>query len=291
MDTEVVRLLNSNAIVAKPGYKAQAEDTSIETDLFEFHLLRQRTNSDRYQMAQSHTQMVRRLSLSGIRHRFPELQGSALARKVAEVFLGDCYDGIYIPQGNPMTWIQDSLALAAILHPIFEQAGISYYITGGVASSTFGDPRATRDLDIVMAVQWDQLDRLVQALEVNGFYVPGVDDIRSGRMQTLGVTHQETIARADLIVAGTEDFDREKFARRRQIEILGSGTFYFASPEDVVLNKLRWGKKSQSEKQWRDVLGVLKVQGETLDFDYLLHWANQLDLTDDLAQAMTEAGL
>ncbi|WP_242541989.1 hypothetical protein [Leptolyngbya sp. Cla-17] len=104
-----------------------------------------------------------------------------------------------------MTWIQDSIALAAILHEVFEQVQIDYYITGGVASSTFGDPRATRDLDVVLAIAPLQLEQLVIALEVHQFYVPGVEDVRSGRMKTLGVTHQPTISRADLMMAGSEE--------------------------------------------------------------------------------------
>jgi hypothetical protein len=75
-------------------------------------------------------------------------------------------------------------------------------------------------------------------------------------------------------------FDRSKMERRR-LESFGetdNQQFWVASPEDLVLAKLLWRQRSQSEKQWRDVLGVLKVQGETLDFDYLFQWADALDL-------------
>lgn len=278
-------------LVAKPGYQPQAEDISIETDLFEFALLRQRTNSDRFLMAIAHTQAARRISISGLKFRFPTLDAQAFAQKVAQTFLGNDYDASFIPLGNEMTWIQDSLSLATTLHSILEQIGIPYYITGGVAASTFGDPRTTRDLYVVIAISTDQLDELVQALEAQQFYVPGVDEVRSGRLQTLGITHQVTIARADLMLAGTELFETQKLARRRAINIIGMGCFYFASPEDIILTKLRWRLQSQSEKQWRDGLGILKVQGETLDFDYLFEWAEQLNLVDDLTQALTEAGL
>jgi hypothetical protein len=64
-----------------------------------------------------------------------------------------------------------------------------------------------------------------------------------------------------------------------------------ASAEDTILQKLRWGKGSQSEKQWRDVLGILKLQAEALDYIYLTQWAESLDLVDVLSQAFTEAGL
>lgn len=278
-------------VTIKLGYCPQAEDTSIETDMFEFALLRQRTNSDRALMSAAHTRSTRKLSMSGLKHRFPQIVGEAFAQKVAQSFLGEHCPPNFFTATHEMTWIQDSIALAAILHEVFEQVQIHYYITGGVASSTFGDPRATRDLNVVLAVAPLQLEQLVIALEVHQFYVPGVEDVRSGRMKTLGVTHQPTISRADLMMAGSEEFDLVKFKRRKLVEVIGAGAFYFASPEDVVLNKLHWRQQSQSDKQWRDVLGVLKVQGDTLDFDYLGEWSRQLGIETDLFQALMEAGL
>jgi len=133
---------------------------------------------------------------------------------------------------------------------------------------------------------------MVQRLENQGFYVPGVEDIRSQRLKTLGITHQQTIARADLMLAGTSAFDQGQFNRRQAIEIPGRGILYLASPEDLILNKLRWGQQqSQSEKQWRDVLGILKVQGQTLDFNYLTQQAEALELTNMFVRVMSEAGL
>lgn len=66
---------------------------------------------------------------------------------------------------------------------------------------------------------------------------------------------------------------------------------WLVSPEDLILAKLLWGRKSQSEKQWRDVLGVLKVQGEIEGFAYLMQWAERLGLVDAIAQALIAAGL
>lgn len=81
-----------------------------------------------------------------------------------------------------------------------------------------------------------------------------------------------------------------KLSRRRVIPVPG-GELYLASPEDIILSKLQWGMPGQSEKQWRDVLGVLKVQMDALDMDYLSTWAEQLGLSAALAKVMIEAGL
>ena len=67
--------------------------------------------------------------------------------------------------------------------------------------------------------------------------------------------------------------------------------FWIASAEDTILQKLRWGKGSKSEKQWRDALGIIKLQAETLDYGYLTEWAENLDLVADLSEVLTQAGI
>lgn len=267
-------------------YCPQAEDTSIESDKLVFQLLRQKSNSDRLAMSAALSQGARKLSLMGLKRTFSDLEGQDFSKKVALVWLGHCWPIGFNPKGDPMTWVQDSIQLAKQLHPIFERVGIAYYITGGVAASMYGDPRTTRDLDIVLNIKGAEINSLVEVLTQEGFYVPGVEDVVSGRMRTLQIIHTESVLQADLMISDIDDWDLVKFERRQLADGL-----YFASPEDIVLNKLRWRLKSQSEKQWRDVLGVLKVQGTGLDFNYLYEWASNLDLTEDLNQAMGEAGL
>jgi hypothetical protein len=274
----------------KPGYRPQADDTSLETDLLTFYLLRQRTAGERLRMAASLTRSARKLSLCSLRQQFGYLSPTQFAKKIALAWLQENCPPNYIPTGESPMWIQDSVSLAIKLHPIFEELGISYYITGGVAAISYGEPRTTQDLDLVMAISLDVIDRLSDALTEAGFYVPGIDDVKSGRMRTLQIIEMESISRADLVVAGTDEFERLKFARRRVIEFEGTA-LYFASPEDVILNKLRWRQRSGSEKQWRDVLGVLKVQAENLDYGYMRELAEQLGLVDALNQAVTESGV
>ena len=186
--------------------------------------------------------------------------------------------------------MSQTLTLLPIPHSLFPDF-CKKSITGGVAAATYGEPRTTRDLDIVIALLPEKLDSLVQYLETKKFYVPGVEDVRSGRLKSLRITHQETIARADLMLAGNSNFEQEKFKRRQAIAIPDRGTLYLVSPEDIILSKLFWRNQTQSEKQWRDVLGILKVQNQNLDFNYLNQQARLLGLTQTLAQVMTEAGL
>ncbi len=276
---------------APPGYQPQADDTSLEADLLDFYLLRQRTPTDRLSMAASLMQSARRFSLSCLSRQFDHLSPQAFARKLAEAWLQEDCPPNYIPTGSAMTWIQDSTELAAQLHSIFTAVDVPYYVTGGVAAITYGEPRTTRDLDMVIAVPRDALTPLVAALEAAGFYVPGVEDAATGRMRTLQVTQIATISRADLMLADDNEYERLKFQRRRLIPLPTDTEVYLASPEDIVVNKLRWGRQSQSEKQWRDVLGVLKTQQDQLDYEYMHRWAEEFDLAELLEQATLAAGV
>jgi hypothetical protein len=282
---------NPSLVPAMPGYRPQAKDTSRETDIFEFSLLRQKSDSDRLLMSAALTKGARQLCLYGLRQSHSHWSELEFSQQIARAFLGENCPPRFTPTGNEMTWIQDSIALAVQLHDIFEALTIPYYITGGVAAATYGEPRTTRDLDAVIALALTDLDRLLEHLQTQGFYIPGIEEIRSGQLQILGITHTETIARADLIIAGQEEFERQKFTRRRALTIPDRGTFYLVSPEDLILHKLLWGRESRSEKQWRDVLGILKIQGNSLDFVYLRQWSENLGIDRSLALALREAGL
>jgi len=202
-----------------------------------------------------------------------------------------------------MTWIQNSAELATQLHAVLEKANISYYVTGGVAAIAYGDPRTTRDLDIVIQILKTEIEPLKLALEQAGFYVAGVDDVISGRMKTLQITHVETISRADLMLADETPYARMQFARRRKYAFptsssvgsledgVADSNVYVAAPEDVVISKLRWGLRSDSEKQRRDILAILKVQQAALDYAYIRKWASEFELSEQMEELITAAGV
>ncbi|WP_448602226.1 hypothetical protein [Thermoleptolyngbya sp.] len=99
------------------------------------------------------------------------------------------------------------------------------------------------------------------------------------------------ILQADLVLSGTDAFDVAKFQRRQRLTIPNRGELYFASPEDLLLSKLQWRRSSQSEKQWRDILGILKTQAEHLERVYLRAWATWLGVGAALEQAFQEPGV
>lgn len=115
------------------------------------------------------------------------------------------------------------------------------------------------------------------------------------RKKSFNVIHLATHMKVDLFVRGDSPLDAEQM-RRRQLSELSPGwgrMVFVTAPEDIVLRKLDWFRRGGrvSDRQWRDVLGVLKVQGERLDREHMRRLAAQADLTDLLVQAVRDAGL
>ena len=177
----------------------------------------------------------------------------------------------------------------------FEKLGIEYYIGGSVASSAYGIARATMDVDIVANVQAGQVGRFVEVLETDYYIDAGMIREAIRRSTSFNLIHLETMIKIDVFIAKDQPYDSEAFARRQAdtLDEESSRKFYLSSPEDVVLNKLQWYQKggSVSEQQWKDVLGVLKVQGNKLDLEYLKYWASRLNLSDLLNRSFDDAGM
>ncbi len=284
-------LPNQLSINAAPlGYCAQSIDTKIDADLLRFHLYRQRTTVERLILGAKYKQSARQLSLECLRQSFPELTATAFAQKIAHAWLQSKCPVNYVPE-NSMSLNQDPTTIAALLAQILNTANVPYYITGGVAAIAHGEPRATIDLDVVILIDLADLPTLAASFEALGFYVAGLTDVLAGSLRCLNITHLETIENVDLMISGRDEYDLIKFDRRRLYTLPGSGEVAIASPEDVIISKLIWRRESQSDKQWRDILGVLKVQQEKLDFAYLQSWIKQFGLAADWQRAKVEAGI
>jgi hypothetical protein len=178
--------------------------------------------------------------------------------------------------------------LLPALRPVvdeFERRGVEYYIGGSVASSYYGEPRSTLDIDLGADLRESQVAELV-AVWNHDFYVsePAMRDaIQRGRCFNL--IHLSSTYKVDVFVRGSDPFSASVFSRRRPHPItIGdeSITVWFASPEDVILQKLSWYRKGgeTSERQWRDIALVWKYQQETANADYIAAWAARLNVLD-----------
>ena len=176
----------------------------------------------------------------------------------------------------------------------FEKAGIRYFLGGSVASALYGEARSTRDIDLVAAMFPHHVEPFLGALG-GGFYADAqaIGQAVAAR-RSFNLVHLDTMVKVDVFVAGTQPFQLMQFRRRvlQTVSADGKTTFYVASPEDTILAKLQWYRDGGgvSERQWNDVLGVLKVQAPTLDRTYLREWGRELCLTDLLQRAFDDAG-
>lgn len=188
----------------------------------------------------------------------------------------------------------DILGILEPLIRIFEEIGVPYYIGGSLASSAYGIARATMDIDLVADLKLDHVEMLVKTLEQE-YYIDG-DMIKEAidRRSSFNIIHLETSMKIDIFVLTDSPYFKNAFFRKRA-EILDEEgrVFFLPSPEDIILIKLDWYKLGgcTSERQWNDILGVLKVQKGNLDIKYLQHWAAELKVDKLLHQAFIEAGI
>ena len=170
---------------------------------------------------------------------------------------------------------------------IIESAGIPYAVCGSLSSGFHGQPRATNDADIIIAPTRDQLDVLLKSLEA-GYYVSPEAAFDAMKIRSMfNVIDTELGWKADLIFRQDNPYQLSKFNRRRRVKLMGID-LWVLSPEDVILSKLDWAKDSGSDLQFRDVFGVIKVQWDKLDWDYLRHWAKELDVEKNLEKVIEE---
>lgn len=167
--------------------------------------------------------------------------------------------------------------LASIVERL-EQAGIPYMVTGSLASSYHGEPRATRDVDIVVDPGPEALGRLVDDLHDAGFYVDRdvAFDALAARSQFNAIGPDAS--KVDFIIRRDRPFSIEEFGRRQRADLLGTPGFV-TTAEDLVIAKLEWAAASGSDRQLADVAGILAI-AERLDTAYIDRWAGVLGLED-----------
>ena len=191
----------------------------------------------------------------------------------------------------------DLEALRASLEVItvLEDLDIPYLVGGSLASSFHGTPRSTNDADLVADLRLATVPHFAAALEAD-FYLDR-DRIRDAvrRRSSFNVIYLETMFKVDVFVPKDDPLAREQMRRRQRVVVdAESGrAIDVAAPEDTVLQKIAWYRLGGggSQRQWDDILGVLKVQRGELDREYLERWAIHLNVSDLLQQAFQDAGM
>ncbi len=190
--------------------------------------------------------------------------------------------------------VAEPALIVARVARVLRSIGIRYVIGGSFASSIYGIPRATHDVDVVAELHVDHVDSLTREL-AGEFHVDAAMMREAIRQRSsFNILHRASMFKADVFVSPDDAWSRERLTRARaeQLDTTdGPVIVHFSSPEDTLLHKLVWYRLGNevSDRQWGDAVGLLKIQKDHLDDDYLDRWAPVLKVEDLLGRARVSA--
>lgn len=272
------------------SYQTQSPDTTIEVEKALFTLWRSWSLVQRATNLNQNTNSARslawHLTQTTLNTHNKTQQIYYFLRKVLE---SDCLDLVHIQENIKMIGvIEETLIVAQIL----ESLEIPYLVGGSLASGIWGEMRYTQDIDLVVEMESDQIESFFNAFSPR-FYLSELamkEAIKLG--QSFNLIDNQTGWKIDIFILTKNPFKQSRFQRRQKVSVNEKGEkLNFSTAEDTILQKLLWYgmTEKKSTQQWRDILGILKLQQSALDLAYLHYWANYLNLTEDLQQAFQES--
>jgi len=190
--------------------------------------------------------------------------------------------------------LPEPLRIALEFTGMLEQLGVPYVVAGSLASSVHGEPRSTNDVDIVADLLPRHVAPLLAALGTDYYASSDAVDEAVSRGTSFNAVHLGSAVKIDVFIVGSDDLDRERVTQGQAVPVgpEPSGTLRVDRAEFTLLRKLEWFRRGGevSDRQWRDILGVLRIQGERLDRALLTSWANRLGVSDLLERARQETG-
>jgi hypothetical protein len=277
------------------GYKTQSVDTTVDAEKYLFGLWQQMDLNQKENLMLRTFKKAAIMTLTGIKTLYPDASAHEIRYHYIRKRLGLSIAELLQSIPDQTLMIEDPIYLARKIAALLELLHIPYYIGGSVASSFQGEVRYTEDLDLVINIQPSQAQSILNVFSKD-FYISqtAVDDALWERTLSFNVIDLATTEKADMFVMRSDAFSLVKMQRRQPYTPINQlDPIYLCTPEDTILQKLVWYRMTQSEsqRQWRDVLGVLKLQSDRLDFDYLQKWSAELNLNDLLRTAYIESGI
>lgn len=189
--------------------------------------------------------------------------------------------------------IPEPIEVAVAFTRVLDDLGVEYVIGGSLASSVHGEPRTTNDIDIMADIGPEHVDALAAAVSGDYYLSPGAAREAIRHQGSFNLIHLHKAVKIDVFVAGDDPLNAEGLRRRERVRVWGDpeAWLFVDSPEHSILRKLEWYRRGGevSERQWRDVQGILRVQGGALDRQRLLEWAPHLGIEDLVLRALEEA--
>jgi hypothetical protein len=268
-------------------------DTSPDVERLMFEGYRRMSPARKWQNLRDDFRMARALHASGMRHRISKVTLAEIQADWIQSLLGyPC--PVQIPELLMEPVNQEYQPVLRYTLRTLDRLGIAYAIGGSVASSFHGASRMTRDADLTVEPFAGREDLFISAFPVSEFYVSPIavrDALRT--RSTFNILHPATGYKIDIFVRKDEPFEIAAFARRGQYLLPDSPEepVHFYSPEDTILFKLRWFRMTNetSERQWTDVLNLIKTLRDRLDSAYLDHWAVEIGVKDLLDRVRAQA--
>lgn len=176
-----------------------------------------------------------------------------------------------------------------LLIEAFDRMEVPYMIVGSYSSNYYGIPRSTKDADLVVhlpTTQWAKLPAILpEGIELEDQM--SFEMVTSTRRELLRV--KDSLFQIELFRLSDDPHDRSRFDRRRKVEIFPGTVVSMPAAEDVIVQKLRWSLGAKRPKDFADVVAVMQVQGQSLDWSYIESWCAQHGTLDVLAAAKAEA--
>jgi hypothetical protein len=189
--------------------------------------------------------------------------------------------------------VPEPIGVVILVTTVFEELNIPYLIGGSLASTIYGMVRTTQDADIIADMKPVHVQPFITALQAE-FYLDDemiADSVLNN--SSFNIIHRQTMFKVDVFIPQESAFQISQRFRAQKHIIINQPKIsaYFASPEDTILAKLEWYRKGNevSERQWGDIIGVLKVRAGDLDQEYLRKWAIELGVSDLLEKALKES--
>ncbi len=275
------------------------QDTHPKAEAFLIQHLQTLSPADKWRMVRELNASVRHLMWTGLQARMPHADEAALQREWAVLLLGEEMAKRIAPsdiaERTTHMPVPEPLDVTLRVTQVLGDLDIPYFITGSLASALYGVARTTQDADIVADLKEEHVERLVAALQ-DEFYIDEEAVRKAVReRRSFNLIHLATMFKVDIFVCRAEGFDRSRLSRRVALVVgpdpKAKAKTYFATPEDAVLAKLDGNEKGGriSDRQWQDVLGMLKVSGQRLDVEYMRVWADRLGVADLLERALADA--
>ena len=165
-------------------------------------------------------------------------------------------------------------------------ASLSYLLTGSMASNYWGIPRTTHDLDFVIQLPSTAVPKMMAAFSGDFFLDEAAVRAAYQPPHQFNAIDRRSTLKVDFWLLCPVPFEREMFARRKQVKLFDE-LAWIGTAEDVLLHKLYWNQITPSDRQLGDAAGIVAVQQDALDTNYLQRWANELGVTQKLDDVLT----